>query len=108
MSLFTSLRAMRAIVKRRQYLRAIALVGIGVVVGILLVAELSTFPIAQLFGQSVPDIGAKQPPVKVPDNVRALNDAFVAAATAVQPTVVYIEVLGKDGGEQTIDEFFRF
>ncbi len=99
---------MNASLKRSQFLRTVALVGIGIVAGILLVAELSSIPMARLFGQSVRDIGAKQPPIKVPDNVRALNDAFVAAANAVQPTVVYIEVLSKDRGEPTPDDIFRF
>ncbi|MCS6999743.1 MAG: trypsin-like peptidase domain-containing protein [Bacteroidota bacterium] len=88
-------------------IKAAAFLLIGVITGVLLVAEFRSIPVAQLFGQNIRDIGAKQPPVKVPDNVRALNDAFVAAATAVSPTVVSIEVIGEDKGSD-VEEFFRF
>lgn len=98
---------MRMTAQQRSALKMVGLIAVGIVMGILLVAEFSSIPIARLFGQGVRDIGAKQPPVKVPENVRALNDAFVAAANAVSPTVVAIEVIGEENRPR-IEDFFRF
>ncbi|MCX8050324.1 MAG: Do family serine endopeptidase [Chlorobi bacterium] len=98
---------MRLSEKQRSALRAGALVAIGLIVGVFFVAELTNIPVSKLFGQGIRQIGAKQPPVKMPDNVRAINDAFIAAANAVSPTVVSIEVTGEDSGSD-VEDFFRF
>jgi len=93
----------------RKVLRVGALVAIGAIGGILLVTNFSSIPVAKLFGQNVRDLGAKAPPVTVPDNVRAINDAFVAAANAVSSTVVSIETIGEaTSSDRMMDEFFRF
>ncbi|MCX7930839.1 MAG: Do family serine endopeptidase [Chlorobi bacterium] len=93
---------------RHELVRTVVLLLIGAAVGAVLIAEIGGFPVAKLFGQSVRDIGAKKPPITVPDNVQALNDAFVAVANTVSPTVVSIEILGEDKGGADIEEFFRF
>ncbi len=99
---------MKLSAKQRSTLRSLVLVAIGALAGIAFVTEFTSLPVARLFGQSVRDLGSKQPPVKVPDNVRAINDAFVAAANAVSPTVVSIEVLGEDRSDDSMEDFFRF
>lgn len=102
---------MKLPLRHRRALHAAALIGIGVLVGIALVTEFSSIPATKLFGQNLRDLGAKKPPVTIPDNVRALNDAFVAAANAVSPTVVSIELLGEDKRSMRFfgpEDFFRF
>lgn len=96
--------------KRRPALVATALIGIGVAVGVILVTALSGGSVGSLFAGGINDIGAKNAPVKVTDNVRMMNEAFVAASKAVSPTVVSINVVtvrkSQRGGD--LRQFFRF
>ncbi|MBX7156268.1 MAG: Do family serine endopeptidase [Bacteriodetes bacterium] len=96
---------------KRPALIATALIGVGVVVGVILVTVFSGGSIGSLFAGGINDIGAKSAPVKVSDNVRMLNDAFVAASKAVSPTVVSINVTTEKkvvGGNGDLRNFFRF
>ncbi len=95
---------------RKSALIAASLVGIGVIAGVFLVTAFSGNSISKMFAGGVKDIGAKTAPISLGENVKMLNDAFVASSKAVSPTVVYIEVTTekKVSPNNQMQQFFRF
>lgn len=98
--------------QRKPLLVAIALVGIGIVLGVVLVSSFGS-GVSNLFASGNIELGAKQPPVKNDVQIQAMNNAFVSVGKAVMPTVVYINVISekKGGGRQQMqipDELKRF
>jgi serine protease Do len=94
---------------RKSSLVAASLVGMGVVAGIFLVTAFSGSSLSSLFAGGINDIGAKSAPLKVGENVRMLNDAFVAASKAVSTTVVSINVVTERKAQRNqMQEFFKF
>lgn len=98
--------------KNKPLLTAIALMGIGVITGVFLVASFSSNSISSIFAADKP-LGAKQPPIVVDNQLQILNNAFVAVSKAVTPAVVSITVTteskGSDSDRRRIpEEFFPF
>ncbi|MES2766996.1 MAG: trypsin-like peptidase domain-containing protein, partial [Bacteroidota bacterium] len=81
--------------RKSPLLLAIALIGVGIVFGVILVTGFGSNSLTRAFAGGVDDIGAKTPPVSVGSEGRILNDAFVSASKAVTPTVVSISVIGE-------------
>lgn len=81
--------------RRSPLLLAIALIGVGIVFGIILVTSFSSNSLTRVFAGGTDDIGAKAPPVTVGNEARILDEAFVSASKAVTPTVVSISVIGE-------------
>lgn len=94
---------------RRTLLAAIALISIGMVVGIVLVSHLGS---GSIIGSVVAQtktsaqVGAKQPPVQLGESLRQFNRVFVEVANAVMPSVVGIRVVRQQEGERRMFEFF--
>ncbi len=94
---------------RRTLLAAIALVGIGMVIGVVLVSHLGSGSIigSVIAKTGTPtQVGAKQPPVQAVESIRQFNRVFVEAANAVMPSVVGIRVVREQGGSRRMFEFF--
>lgn len=89
---------------------AVALVGLGVIAGIILVSNFGGGHVSSLFAGGLKNIGSKNPPVVVGAQAKAINDAFVAASKAVNPIVVSVSVVGekKVSRNPQLREFFRF
>ncbi|HYF02214.1 MAG TPA: Do family serine endopeptidase [Patescibacteria group bacterium] len=81
--------------RKSPLLLAIALIGVGIVFGIILVSSFSSNSLRNAFAGSIDDIGAKSAPVTVGSEARILDEAFVSASKAVTPTVVSISVIGE-------------
>ncbi|HBB25012.1 MAG TPA: serine protease, partial [Bacteroidetes bacterium] len=95
---------------RRSLGTAIALIGIGVVAGVVLMTTFSSNAIEQLFAADV-ELGAGAPPAMAPPAVKMLNDQFVNVASAVTPSVVSISVKTDRKGVSMRgmpQDFFRF
>lgn len=75
----------------------------------MLVSQFNGGAVSSLFAGGVKNIGAKNPPVVVGAQAKAINDAFVAASKAVNPIVVSISVVGekKVAGTQYV-RLFKF
>jgi serine protease Do len=94
--------------QRRTVITAVALIGIGVVMGVALMTSLSNNAIESLFAAGA-DIGAKNAPIAMSESVRQMNDAFVNVSDAVAKTVVNISVKTEPKrSERQSDPFFRF
>lgn len=89
---------------------AVALVGLGVIAGIILVSNFGGGYVSSLFAGGVKNIGSKNPPVVAGAQAKAINDAFVAASKAINPIVVSINVVGEKKVSQNpqFRDFFRF
>lgn len=103
--------------RNRPFLVAACLIIAGVVAGVAGVSVMQSNVVNTLIAQSKNvELGAKQPPVKVDPDARALNNAFKAVSKAVDQTVVSISVVterkqssrNRGGGGQGQDFFFRF
>lgn len=95
---------------KRSLFAAVALIGVGVVMGVAMITTFSTNAIEDLFAREM-DLGARQAPVQAPANVAQLNDQFVAVAGAVTKSVVSITVTTervRPSMQRLPDEFFRF
>lgn len=88
---------------------AIALIGVGIVFGVVLMSTLGQNAIERAFAAE-PTLGAQQAPVSIPPTVKAMNDQFVAVSEAVTKSVVYIDVKTKSKAPSMNipQEFFRF
>lgn len=95
---------------KRSVISTIALLGAGIVAGVVLVSQFNGGAVTSLFAGGVKNIGAKNPPVVVGAQAKAINDAFVAASKAVNPIVVSISVVGekKVTSDPQMREFFKF
>lgn len=94
---------------RRSLGTAIALIGVGVVAGVILMTSFSTNAIEQLFAQDI-ELGATSPPSPAPPAVKLLNDQFANVAGAVTQSVVSISVKTdrKSMMRGMPQDFFRF
>ena len=94
---------------RKSTLVATSLVGVGIIAGVFLVTAFNGDSLSSLFAGGINDIGAKNAPLKVGENVKMLNDAFVAASKAVSSTVVSINVVTeRKASRNQMQEFFKF
>ncbi len=94
---------------RKPALIAASLVGIGVIAGVILVTAFSNNSLSNIFAANLSEIGAKKAPIQIGENVKMLNDAFVAASKAVSETVVSINVVTeKKAPKGQLQQFFRF
>lgn len=84
------------------------LVALGIFMGVLLVSNLSTDSIGNIFA-STKKFGAENPPVQQTDAMRTLNNAFTSVSEAVLPSVVSIEVTAtrEESGNPTLEDFFN-
>lgn len=86
--------------------------GLAVVTVILFFFNITPQSLNTLFANNI-ELGASKPPVVVPDNVRALNNAMIAVSEAVLPTVVSIQVVVETKNDNSpfreqFREFFKF
>ncbi len=90
---------------------SVVLVGIGIFMGVLLVSNLNSNILSNLFADNKVKLGADNAPVQINDAVKTLNEAMVSAANAILPTVVYISVETETKSSNRNSEendFFRF
>ncbi len=95
---------------KRSLFAAVALIGVGIVMGVVLITSFSTNAIEELFASDL-DLGARQAPVQAPASVAQLNDQFVAVAGAVTKSVVSITVTTENRRitmQRLPNDFFRF
>ena len=95
---------------KRSLFAAVALIGVGIVMGVVLITSFSTNAIEELFASDL-DLGARQAPVQAPASVAQLNDQFVAVAGAVTKSVVSITVTTENrrpSMQRLPNDFFRF
>jgi serine protease Do len=94
----------------KKVLAARGLIGLGIVFLVLLVFNFGSDSISKLFADEKNNIGASKAPVVLSSGAKALNDAFIAASNAVNPTVVSIsvEIEQKAPHSQFRDEFREF
>lgn len=90
---------------RNSVLTALALIGAGIVIGVLLISNLGDNAITRALAANA-DIGATAPPVTVSDNARALNGAFTAVAAEATKSVVSVSV--KTEVKIPTQRFFEF
>lgn len=79
---------------RKQLFIVGALMALCVAIGVLLATDWNKIP-SGLAGPNDVKLGAEAPPVTPSNEVKTLNDAFVAVSKAVTPQVVSIEVTSK-------------
>ena len=94
---------------KKKSVAALSLIGIGIMIGVV-IAFNSSF-ISNLFAKE--NIGASAPPIVLNEQVKALNNAFVAVSDAVLPTVVSISVeieakAGRNPFQEQFKDFFDF
>lgn len=95
--------------RKSQIFASLFFVGVGIIFGVILLANFSENGLQSLLAGGVSDIGAKNAPVTLNENVKALNNAFVAVSEASNETVVSISVVAeKKVAKNQMREFFRF
>lgn len=95
---------------KRSLFAAVALIGVGVVMGVVLITSFSTNAIEDLFASDL-ELGARQAPVQTPASIAQLNDQFVAVSGAVTRSVVSITVTTESrrpSMQRLPNDFFRF
>lgn len=93
---------------KRSLIAAVALIGVGIVFGVVLMTSLGGNAIENLFAGGN-DLGAAQPPAPAPALVQALNDQFVAASSAVTKSVVSIAVkVDRKAPAGIPNDFFKY
>lgn len=97
----------------RTIMKASVLSAAGIVVAVLVIMSFDNGILRTLFAAETPKIGAERAPVQVPDNVKALNDAYISVSNAVLPTVVSISVEFESRAAESpfsreFREFFKF
>ncbi len=97
---------------KKMIFASVLLIGLGIFMGVLLVSNLNSNWISNLFADSKVKIGADNAPVQLNDAVKTLNEAMVSAANSILPTVVYISVESESKAnpnrEMEENDFFRF
>ncbi len=96
---------------KRNLIATLSLLGVGIILGAWLVLTFTSNSGLNLFAKE--KIGADAPPITLPENVKAINDAFVNASNAVLPTVVSINVVietktNNNPFRDQWEEFFEF
>lgn len=86
---------------------------IGAAVGSLLLINLDSNLVGELFAKERIATGAKTPPVKMSEGMRIINESTVNASEATLPIVVSISVESEASGnnyqsDPRIDEFFKY
>ncbi|MBC8124121.1 MAG: trypsin-like peptidase domain-containing protein, partial [Candidatus Kapabacteria bacterium] len=93
---------------KRTLLTAVALIGTGIVFGVVLMTSFGGNAIENLFAGGS-ELGATMPPAPSSAAVKALNDQFVAVSSAVTQSVVSISVKTERKASAAIPkEFYRF
>lgn len=93
---------------KRTLLTAVALIGTGIVFGVILMTSFGGNAIENLFAGGT-ELGASLPPAPLSAAVKALNDQFVAVSSAVTQSVVSISVkTERKATAATPKEFYRF
>ncbi len=93
---------------KRTLLTAVALIGTGIVFGVILMTSFGGNAIENLFAGGT-ELGASLPPAPLSAAVKALNDQFVAVSSAVTQSVVSISVkTERKAPAATPKEFYRF
>ncbi len=93
---------------KRTLLTAVALIGTGIVFGVILMTSFGGNAIENLFAGGT-ELGAALPPAPSSAAVKALNDQFVAVSSAVTQSVVSISVKTERKAPAAIPkEFYRF
>jgi serine protease Do len=95
--------------QKRPILTALALITVGLILGVVLVSNLTTGvgPGFALTGADV-TLGGPVPVQSVPGTVQALSDNFAAVSKAVTPSVVGITVRTEARARQMPRDFFHF
>jgi len=94
---------------KRPVLTALTLIGIGIAFGVVLMTSFGSNALDSLLAKGVGDLGAKTPPIVLPENVKALNNAFVSTSDAVKKNVVSITVKTEQKSSQVLPrDFYRF
>jgi serine protease Do len=93
----------------RTLLTSIALIGVGIVFGVVMMTTFGQNALQKAFAEQT-NLGAGQAPVPMPPAVKALNDQFVAVSEAVTKSVVFIDVkISQSASESPMPrDFFRF
>lgn len=92
---------------RSSTIAAVALIGIGIVIGVILMTGIGENALQQAFASGT--IGAGSAPMQAPESLRALNNQFVAVSEAATKSVVYISAkVSRDVASPFPDDFFRF
>ncbi|MCX6141241.1 MAG: trypsin-like peptidase domain-containing protein [Candidatus Kapabacteria bacterium] len=76
---------------KKSLITAVALIGVGIVFGVVLMTSFGGNAIENLFAGGT-ELGAASPPAPASAAVKALNDQFVAVSNAVTQSVVSISV----------------
>ncbi|NQW30910.1 MAG: trypsin-like peptidase domain-containing protein [Ignavibacteria bacterium] len=95
--------------QKKSLLAAVALIGVGVVFGVILMTSFGGNALQNVFA-SGNELGAKTAPVQVPEVVKALNNQFVVVSEAVKRSVVSISVTIKRERTRSPlpNDFFKF
>ncbi len=95
--------------QKKTLLAAVALIGVGVVFGVMLMTSVGGNALNSVFA-SGNELGAKNAPVQTPEAVKMLNNQFVAVSEAVKRSVVSISVTVKRERTRSPlpNDFFRF
>ncbi len=88
---------------RKQLFIVGALMALCVAIGVLLATDWNKTP-SGLAGPNDVKLGAEAPPVSPSNEVKTLNDAFVAVSKAVTPQVVSIDVTSKVSSSSRMEE----
>jgi len=92
---------------KKSTLAAVALIGVGIVFGVILMTSFGENALQRAFAAN--GLGASQAPVPVPESVKQLNNQFVAVSDAVTKSVVYISAkMSRDNKTPMPEDFFRF
>lgn len=93
---------------KRNTITVFGLAGAGALLVALIITTISPGFVTDLVAAE--NIGAKNPPIVLSENVRALNQAYVSVSKAVIPTVVSISVMveSKAASNPFMEEFKQF
>lgn len=97
---------------KKTYAAAIALILVGFTLGVLFVANYSTWSIGNLFAAEDDQIGSTSAPAEPSEATKALNDAYVSVSNSVKSCVVSVSVIVEteysNPYREQFREFFRF
>jgi serine protease Do len=96
---------------RKSVFAAIALISVGIIFGAFLVSGLHGVNVGIAAYSGDVKLGAQQSPLKNIPEVKNLEDAYIAVANSVRPTVVSIQAATKQKNSpkpKEFDQFFHF
>ena len=94
---------------KRSIFAPVLLIGLGIIIGIFLISNITPDFVGSLLAKDKIEIGAPAAPATASNSAKIINDALSNASEAVLPTVVYIDVeteVSQDNQFQ--NEFHRF